>query len=111
MSITGRIKDIIIRGGENIAPKEVEDVLRTHPAIADASVYARGERVLRRGSRGGAAPASGASIVAEEVQAFCRERIARFKVPRFIKIRRRLPADRVRQDSEVPLARSALKRS
>ena len=38
--ITGRIKDIIIRGGENIAPKEVEDVLRTHPAIADASVYA-----------------------------------------------------------------------
>src|ERR671913_630677 len=38
--ITGRIKDIIIRGGENIAPKEVEDVLRNHPAIADASVYA-----------------------------------------------------------------------
>ena len=38
--ITGRIKDIIIRGGENIAPKEVEDVLRGHPAIADASVYA-----------------------------------------------------------------------
>ena len=38
--ITGRIKDIIIRGGENIAPKEVEEVLRTHPAIADASVYA-----------------------------------------------------------------------
>src|SRR6478735_2544179 len=37
--ITGRIKDIIIRGGENIAPKEVEDVLRTHSAIADASVY------------------------------------------------------------------------
>ena len=41
--ITGRIKDIIIRGGENIAPKEVEDVLRTHPAIADASVYAVSE--------------------------------------------------------------------
>ena len=40
MRITGRIKDIIIRGGENIAPKEVEDVLREHPAIADAAVYA-----------------------------------------------------------------------
>jgi fatty-acyl-CoA synthase len=37
--ITGRIKDLIIRGGENIAPKEVEDVLRTHPAVADVSVY------------------------------------------------------------------------
>ena len=37
--ITGRIKDLIIRGGENVAPKEVEDVLRQHPAIADVSVY------------------------------------------------------------------------
>ena len=37
--ITGRIKDLIIRGGENVAPKEVEDVLRQHSAIADVSVY------------------------------------------------------------------------
>ena len=40
MRITGRIKDLIIRGGENVAPKEVEDVLRLHPAVADVSVYA-----------------------------------------------------------------------
>jgi fatty-acyl-CoA synthase len=38
-SITGRIKDLIIRGGENISPKEIEDCLRTHPAVADAYVY------------------------------------------------------------------------
>ena len=44
--ITGRIKDLIIRGGENIAPKEVEDVLRQHPAVADVSVDARGDAVL-----------------------------------------------------------------
>ncbi len=37
--ITGRIKDLIIRGGENIAPKEIEDCLREHPAVADAYVY------------------------------------------------------------------------
>ena len=37
--ITGRIKDLIIRGGENISPKEIEDCLREHPAVADAYVY------------------------------------------------------------------------
>ena len=39
LRITGRIKDLIIRGGENIAPKEIEDLLREHPAVADAYVY------------------------------------------------------------------------
>src|SRR5688500_10116103 len=84
--ITGRIKDIIIRGGENIAPKEVEDVLRNHPLIADASVYAVkseffGEEVaaaLRLHPR--------AAIDIEEMQSFCRARLARFKVPRYVRI-------------------------
>jgi len=84
--ITGRIKDIIIRGGENIAPKEVEDVLRTHPAIADASVYAVANEFFGEEVAAALRLHPGASIAAEEVQAFCRERIARFKVPRFIKI-------------------------
>jgi fatty-acyl-CoA synthase len=83
--ITGRIKDIIIRGGENIAPKEVEDVLRTHPAIADASVYAVANEFFGEEVAAALRLHPGAFIAAEEVQAFCRERIARFKVPRFIK--------------------------
>jgi len=84
--ITGRIKDIIIRGGENIAPKEVEDVLRTHPAIADASVYAVASEFF--GEEVGAAVrlTPNAAIDAEALQAFCRERIAKFKVPRFIRV-------------------------
>ena len=57
--ITGRIKDIIIRGGENIAPKEVEDVLRTHPAIADASVYAVASEFFGEEVAAALAPASG----------------------------------------------------
>jgi fatty-acyl-CoA synthase len=84
--ITGRIKDIIIRGGENIAPKEVEDVLRTHPAIADASVYAVASEFFGEEVAASLRVHPGASIVTEEVQAFCRERIAKFKVPRFIKV-------------------------
>jgi len=84
--ITGRIKDIIIRGGENIAPKEVEDVLRTHPAIADASVYAVKSEFFGEEVAAALRPHPGAAIHNEEVQAFCRERLARFKVPRFIRI-------------------------
>ena len=105
--ITGRIKDIIIRGGENIAPKEVEDVLRTHPAIADASVYAVaseffGEEVaaaLRLASRRHDRAGRGAGVLsraAREVQGAALHQD-----------RRCLPAHRIRKDPEVPPARSA----
>ena len=84
--ITGRIKDIIIRGGENIAPKEVEDVLRSHPAIADASVYAVKSEFFGEEVAAALRLHPGAAIDAEEVRAFCRDRIAKFKIPRFIRI-------------------------
>ena len=84
--ITGRIKDIIIRGGENIAPKEVEDVLRTHAAIADASVYAVRSEFFGEEVAAALRLHPGAAIDIEEVQAFCRDRLARFKIPRFMRI-------------------------
>jgi len=84
--ITGRIKDIIIRGGENIAPKEVEDVLRNHPAIADASVYAVKSAFFGEEVAAALRLHPAAAIDAEEVRAFCRERIAKFKIPRFLRI-------------------------
>ena len=84
--ITGRIKDIIIRGGENIAPKEVEDVLRQHPSIADASVYAVGSEFFGEEVAAALRLHPGASISPAEVQSFCKERLAKFKIPRFIRI-------------------------
>ena len=84
--ITGRIKDIIIRGGENIAPKEVEDVLRGHPAIADASVYAVKSEFFGEEVAAALRLHPGATIDPEEVQAFCRARLAKFKVPRYVRI-------------------------
>jgi fatty-acyl-CoA synthase len=84
--ITGRIKDIIIRGGENIAPKEVEDVLRTHPAIADASVYAVASDFFGEEVAAALRLHPGATIADVDVQGFCRDRLARFKVPRFVRI-------------------------
>jgi fatty-acyl-CoA synthase len=83
--ITGRIKDIIIRGGENIAPKEVEDVLRTHPAIADASVYAVKSEFFGEDVAAAIRLKPGARMDTEEARNFCRERLARFKVPAFVR--------------------------
>ena len=114
--ITGRIKDIIIRGGENIGPKEVEDVLRGHPAIADASVYAVTSEFFGEDVAVAVRLRAGAAINTDEVQAFCRERLARFKVPRFIRIVEAFPLTasgkvqkfRLREDHEAEVARGAL---
>jgi fatty-acyl-CoA synthase len=84
--ITGRIKDLIIRGGENIAPKEVEDVLRTHPAVSDVSVYGIASDFFGEEVAAAIRPAPGASIDAAEVMRYCAERLARFKIPRHIRI-------------------------
>jgi fatty-acyl-CoA synthase len=84
--ITGRIKDIIIRGGENIAPKEVEDVLRLHPAVSDVSVYAVRSDFFGEEVACAIRPQPGAPIDVEQVRRFCEDRLARFKVPRYVRI-------------------------
>jgi fatty-acyl-CoA synthase len=83
--ITGRIKEIIIRGGENIAPKEVEDCLRQFEKIADVYVYSLPS--ARYGEEIAAAVRLklGVSCIAEEVRAYCEGRLARFKIPRYIR--------------------------
>jgi len=87
--ITGRIKDLIIRGGENIAPKEIEDRLREHPAVADAYVYGLpdeffGEIVaaaVRLRDESGSAQTG----LPDELVAFCAGSLARFKVPKHVR--------------------------
>jgi fatty-acyl-CoA synthase len=83
--ITGRIKDIIIRGGENIAPKEVEDLLRQHPSISDVSVYGVGDPRLGEEVAAAVRLRPGEALSAEAVAAFCEGRIARFKRPRHVR--------------------------
>jgi fatty-acyl-CoA synthase len=84
--ITGRIKDLIIRGGENIAPKEIEDVLRHHPAVADVSVYGISSDFFGEEVAAAIRLHPGASIDADEVMRFCQDKLARFKVPRYVRI-------------------------
>jgi fatty-acyl-CoA synthase len=80
--IHGRVRDVIIRGGENIYPAEVEDVLLRHPGVADVAVI--GLHDDRWGEVPVAAfrPADGISVDDAELDAFCREQLASFKVPR-----------------------------
>ena len=89
--IVDRKKDMIIRGGENIYPREIEEVLFTHPQIAEATVIAKpdpiwGEEVLAL-----VVPVPGASPTEEEIIEYCRQRLADYKLPREVRFRTDLP--------------------
>lgn len=82
--ITGRIKDMIIRGGENIYPREIEEVLFTHPAIAEVQVVGVPDPVKGEELCAWIRLHSGRQLDDDEVRGFCRERLAHFKVPRYV---------------------------
>lgn len=83
--ITGRIKELIIRGGENIAPKEIEDLLRANPKIVDVYVYGIPDERLGEEVAAAIKLKQGEAATPEEIQEFCGGRIARFKIPRQIR--------------------------
>jgi fatty-acyl-CoA synthase len=83
--ITGRIKEIIIRGGENIAPKEIEDLLRQHPKIADVYVYGIPDERLGEDVAAAIRLTPGETATPEEIRQYCDGRIARFKIPRHVR--------------------------
>jgi fatty-acyl-CoA synthase len=83
--ITGRIKDLIIRGGENIAPKEIEDLLRTNSKIADVYVYGVPDERLGEDVAAAIKLTQAETATADEIRDFCNGRIARFKIPRYIR--------------------------
>jgi fatty-acyl-CoA synthase len=87
--ITGRIKDLIIRGGENISPKEIEDCLREHTAVADAYVYGMPDEffgeVVAAAVRLKPEFAAGDAVSGEQLALWCGERLARFKVPKYVR--------------------------
>ncbi|HMC90754.1 MAG TPA: AMP-binding protein, partial [Gemmataceae bacterium] len=82
--ITGRIKDLIIRGGENVYPREIEEFLYTHPAIAEVQVVGLPDAKYGEEVSAWIRLKPGAQLAAEDVRQFCRERIAHFKVPRYV---------------------------
>jgi fatty-acyl-CoA synthase len=84
--ITGRIKDMIIRGGENIYPREIEEFLLGHPDIADAQVFGVSDARLGEEVCAWVIPRPGAALDADQVLDHCRGRIAHYKVPRHVRV-------------------------
>jgi long-chain acyl-CoA synthetase len=89
--IVDRKKDLVIRGGFNVYPREVEEVLYTHPAIAEAAVIGRADERLGEEVVAYVALKAGAQAEEQEVIAFCRERMAPYKYPREVKFLSALP--------------------
>ena len=89
--ITGRVKDMICRGGENVYPREIEDFLFTHPEIAQAQVFGIPDDKYGELVCAWVIPAQGVTLDPETVRAYCKERIAHFKVPTHIRIKDDLP--------------------
>ena len=84
-SFRGRAKDTIIRGGENIYPREVEDFLHTHPKVADVYVIGIPDAKLGETVAAWVQLKPGESAEAEEIREFCRGKIAYFKIPQFVR--------------------------
>ena len=85
VNIVGRIKDMIIRGGENVYPREVEEYLYTHPAVSDVQVIGVPSQKYGEEVMAWVKLKPGAEITESGLDAFCRGRIATFKIPRYWK--------------------------
>ncbi len=83
--IVGRIKDMVIRGGENIYPREIEEFLYRHPKIQDVQVFGVPDERYGEELCAWIRVRPGETLTAEEVGAFCRDQIAHYKVPRHIR--------------------------
>jgi fatty-acyl-CoA synthase len=86
VNIVGRIKDMIIRGGENVYPREIEEFLYTHPDVADVQVIGVPDKRYGEEIMAWVQLHDGASIEGEELREWCRGSIAHFKVPRYVKL-------------------------
>jgi fatty-acyl-CoA synthase len=81
--VTGRIKDMIIRGGENIYPREIEEFLLGHPKVSDVQVVGIPDKKYGEQVLAAIQLKAGATVTVAELTAYCRERIARHKVPKY----------------------------
>lgn len=84
--IVGRIKELIIRGGENIAPKEIEDFMNTHPDILETHVVGIPDERLGEVICAFIRLADGKTLTQKELAAFCKGKIAHFKVPKYLRV-------------------------
>jgi len=91
VAVVGRLKDMIIRGGENIYPREIEEFLFTHPKIQDAKVIGVPDEKYGEEVCAWVQLKEGETLSEDEIRAFCKANIAYFKVPRYIRLVKEFP--------------------
>jgi long-chain acyl-CoA synthetase len=91
LTLVDRVKDLIIRGGENVYPKEIEDVLYAHPAVLEAAVVGQPDPVFGEQPVAFVALRPGFGLEPDELIEHCRPSLARYKVPRAVYIEQALP--------------------
>ncbi len=91
VKIVGRLKDMIIRGGENVYPREIEEYLFTHPDIVDAQVIGVPDERFGEQIMAWVQKRDGADLTEDDVVEYCKGRIAHFKVPRYVRFTTEFP--------------------
>jgi len=91
LNIVGRSKDMVIRGGENIYPREIEEVLFEHPAVAGAQVIGVPDERMGEELMAWVQVREGSEVSEDDLRDFCRQRVAHFKVPRYVKFTAEFP--------------------
>jgi len=91
LNIVGRIKDMVIRGGENVYPREVEEFLYTHPSIEDVQVVGVPDEKYGEELCAWVKLRPGAGLTEEDVRGFCVGKIAHYKVPRYVRFTQDFP--------------------
>jgi fatty-acyl-CoA synthase len=90
-AIVGRIKDMVIRGGENVYPREIEEFLYTHPAILDVQVFGVPDPKFGEELCAWIKLRAGETLTEEDLKTFCKDQIAHYKVPRYIRFVEEFP--------------------
>lgn len=90
-NIVGRVKDMVIRGGENIYPREVEEFLYRHPKVREVQVFGVPDAKYGEELCAWIVPLAGQTVTEEELRAYCRDQIAHYKVPRYFRFKAELP--------------------
>jgi fatty-acyl-CoA synthase len=90
-NIVGRVKDMLIRGGENVYPREVEEFLFTHPKVQTVQVFGVPDAKYGEEVCAWIVPRPGQQVSDEEIREFCRGQIAHYKIPRYVRVVTELP--------------------
>jgi fatty-acyl-CoA synthase len=108
VKIVGRIKDMVIRGGENVYPREIEEFLYTHADIADVQVIGVPDPRYGEELMAWIIPREGSAITEEEVREFCRGKIAHYKIPRYVRVTGEFPMTVTGKIQKFKLRESAM---